>query len=201
VSRRTLVTACIAVLLASPAAAQQDTAHKKATMATYPAGAKRAAGAAMSDAALVRNALSAAPKAIAEHAAVIVPDSSGKMRTLREGTNGWTCVPNDPGTPGNDPICFDEQGMKWAQSWMNHDEKPANTAPGIAYMLQGGSDVSAKDPWQKTTTHFVASPPHWMLLWPVDSATSGLSTKPKKTGTWIMWAGTPYAHLMINQIP
>jgi transposase len=28
-----------------------------------------------------------------------------------------------------------------------------------------------------------------------------LSVEPKQTGTWIMWSGTPYAHLMINQRP
>ena len=40
-----------------------------------------------------------------------------------------------------------------------------------------------------------------MILWPYDPGASGLPAKPKKTGTWIMWAGTPYAHLMINQVP
>jgi hypothetical protein len=38
-------------------------------------------------------------------------------------------------------------------------------------------------------------------MWPFDAKESGLSDKEKKAGTWIMWAGTPYAHLMINQKP
>jgi hypothetical protein len=38
-------------------------------------------------------------------------------------------------------------------------------------------------------------------MWPVDAKASGLSTTPKNTGTYIMWAGTPWAHLMINQAP
>jgi hypothetical protein len=84
---------------------------------------------------------------------------------------------------------------------MKHDPKPGNTAPGIGYMLMGGSDISATDPWQTTTETYVSSPPHWMLLWPVDAKTSGLATTPKKNVTWIMWAGTPYSHLMINQKP
>jgi hypothetical protein len=100
-------------------------------------------------------------------------------------------------------MCLDEEGMKWAGSWMAHAERPANTAPGLAYMLAGGSDISAKDPWAKPDKHtqFVASPPHYMILWPYDPKATGLPDKPKKTGTWIMWAGTPYAHLMINQVP
>jgi hypothetical protein len=39
-----------------------------------------------------------------------------------------------------------------------------------------------------------------MMLWPFDPATTGLPTAPKQTGTW-MYAGTPWAHLMINQRP
>jgi hypothetical protein len=38
-------------------------------------------------------------------------------------------------------------------------------------------------------------------LWPFDPQATGLSDRPKNTGTWVMWAGTPYAHLMINQKP
>jgi len=36
---------------------------------------------------------------------------------------------------------------------------------------------------------------------PYDAKSTGFATTPKKTGTWIMWAGTPYAHLMVNQTP
>jgi hypothetical protein len=155
----------------------------------------------MSKEAVIRSATSAAPAHIAKDATVLGPGANGELVELRHGTNGWTCLPDQPDTPGRDPMCLDEQGMAWAQSWMKHEAKPANTAPGIGYMLRGGSDISATDPWAKSTSHYVASPPHWMLLWPVDAEKSGLPTKPKKTGTWIMWAGTPYAHLMINQVP
>jgi hypothetical protein len=120
---------------------------------------------------------------------------------LRQGTNGFTCIPDAPDSNGVDPMCIDEEGMKWAHSWMSHEAKPANTAPGLIYMLAGGSDISATDPWATKTDHFITSPPHWMILWPFDATASGLPTTPKKTGTWIMWAGTPYAHLMVNQVP
>ena len=151
--------------------------------------------------ALIRSALAAAPESVAAHAAVVVPGPDGKMMELRSGTNAFTCIPDNPESPGKDPMCLDQQGLLWAQSLMSHAEKPASTAPGIAYMLQGGSDISATDPWAKSTTNFVKSPPHWMLLWPVDASESGFPTTPKKTGSWIMWAGTPYAHLMVNQVP
>jgi hypothetical protein len=40
-----------------------------------------------------------------------------------------------------------------------------------------------------------------MILWPFDPRRTGLSATPKRTGSWIMWSGTPYAHLMVNQVP
>lgn len=153
--------------------------------------------------ALIKSALAAAPPAIAKGAAVMAPGADGKMIELRPGTNGFTCLPDQPETPGKDAMCLDPQAMIWAQSWMAHDAVPKNTAPGIAYMLTGGSDISANDPWAKMVPGqaFVESPPHWMVMWPFDAKTSGLSTTPQKKGTWIMFAGTPYAHLMINQVP
>lgn len=151
--------------------------------------------------ALIQSAIAAAPESIAMNASVMAMGPDGKMMELRKGTNAFTCIPDNPESPGKDPMCFDEQGMLWAKSLMSHAERPANTSPGISYMLAGGSDISATDPWAKSTTNFVESPPHWMLLWPVDSKASGFPTTPKKTGTWIMWSGTPYAHLMINQVP
>jgi hypothetical protein len=154
------------------------------------------------DAQLIKQALSAAPARIAKSAAVVAPQANGTMKELRPGTNGFTCLPNDPQTPGTDPMCLDSNGMKWAQAWMAHT-KPTNEAPGIAYMLQGGSDISANDPYARPdkNTKFIASPPHYMIMWAFDPATTGLPTTPKKTGSWIMWAGTPYAHLMVNQVP
>lgn len=154
------------------------------------------------DAQLIRQALSAAPARIAKNAAVMAPGPDGNMRQLRAGTNDFTCLPDDPQTPGTDPMCFDANGMKWAQAYMGHTT-PTNTAPGIGYMLQGGSDISANDPYAKAdkNTKFIASPPHYMIMWAFDPKTTGLPTTPKKTGSWIMWAGTPYAHLMVNQVP
>ena len=153
--------------------------------------------------AMIRSALSAAPADIAANASVMAPGADGKLAELRHGSNGWTCLPDSPDSPGPDPMCLDAESMKWASAWMAGAPKPGNTAPGIIYMLAGGSDVSATDPFAKPTasTKFITSPPHWMIMWPFDAKTSGLPTAPKKTGTWIMWAGTPYAHLMVNQTP
>ena len=148
----------------------------------------------------IKRAMSAGPASIAKDAKVIDPDDKGNMITLRDGNNGWTCMPGHPGTVGDDAMCVDQSAMQWAQDWMAHKDKPTNTQPGIMYMLAGGSDWSATDPWA-TSGKPIQEPPHWMIMWPFDSKTTGLPDQVKQTGTWIMWAGTPYAHLMINQKP
>ncbi len=147
--------------------------------------------------AMIRAALSAAPRRIAEGAAVAVPVGSGRLTRLRAGTNGFTCLPGeDPELPQRDAMCLDEQGMKWLLAFRAHELAPGNTAPGIVYMLQGTEDLS-----NVSGAPSMAAKPHWELLWPVDAVTTRLSTTPKEAGTWIMWAGTPFAHLMIYQVP
>ncbi len=128
-----------------------------------------------------------------------VSDATGKVTVLQKGSNRFTCFVGHAGVVGDDPFCADAAGMQWVGSWMAHKPRPANTQPGIIYMLAGGTDWSASNPWA-TKGKPIHEPPHWMVMWPV-SAASGLGTTPKNSGTWIMWAGTPYAHLMVNQEP
>ena len=62
----------------------------------------------MSDEEVIKLALSAAPEAVAKDATVVAMDHDGKMRTLRQGTGQWTCMPGhaDPANP--DPMCGDQ---------------------------------------------------------------------------------------------
>src|SRR5438876_10990318 len=78
----------------------------------------------MSKEAKIKNAMSAAPMSIAKDATIMdFPEAEGgAMATLREGTNGWTCLPNDPSTPANDPMCLDKMGWAWGGAWMSHQD-------------------------------------------------------------------------------
>src|SRR6516162_1656361 len=69
----------------------------------------------------IANALSAGPASITEHAAVIdwpvnPKDGMSHGRVLRQGTNGWTCMPDIPGRSQHDPMCVDETMMKWLKA-------------------------------------------------------------------------------------
>ena len=70
------------------------------------------------DAALIASAMQAAPKSIAEGATIIAMGADHKSRTLRQGSNGWTCMPDNPDSPGPDPMCMDANALAWGQAWI-----------------------------------------------------------------------------------
>jgi hypothetical protein len=149
----------------------------------------------------IQNALSAAPAAVSANAAVMDwPAAPGEaMKQLRAGTNGWTCMPDIPTTPGSDPMCLDATWMQWAAAWMSKTPLTLKTV-GYAYMLQGGSDASNTDPFATqpdSGASWVNSGPHVMVVFPDAAALNGLSTDPENGGPWVMWQGTPYAHVMM----
>jgi hypothetical protein len=52
------------------------------------------------DAAKITNAMSAAPPAVSRNASVLEMTADGNVKMLRKGTGEWTCVLDDPSTPG-----------------------------------------------------------------------------------------------------
>jgi hypothetical protein len=128
----------------------------------------------------IENAMSAAPSAIADNATILdyEMDDAGKFVVLREGSNDWFCFPDTPGTPSNDPQCNDQTWMDWTYA-LFAGEEPNIKAPGLAYMLQGGSDASNTDPAATEPAEgedWVISPPHIMLLLPGDIDQTAFST-------------------------
>ena len=93
------------------------------------------------DAELIKSAMSAAPAAVGKKATVVVMESDGKMRTVRKGTNGFTCMPDNPATPGPDPMCMDANAMEWVHAWVAHKAPPTGKV-GLMYMLEGGTDAA-----------------------------------------------------------
>jgi len=71
-------------------------------------------------------------------------------KVLRQGTNGWTCMPDVPGRPQHDPMCADETMMKWLMATLS-GKKPDIDRVGLSYMLMGEARQAqgaapAKDP-------------------------------------------------------
>lgn len=160
------------------------------------------AGAAKSKEAKMQNAMSAAPAAIGMNATLLDwPEKPGGAPvTLKQGSNGWTCLPDNPASPGNDPMCMDRNAMPWLEAYMAQKKAPPKLAqPGISYMLQGGSDASNTDPFvtKPADGKWMTAPPHIMLFPAGKLDPNAYGTSHDSGGPWIMWAGTPYEHLMI----
>ena len=149
----------------------------------------------------ITSAESAAPAAIARNASVVTVDAKGAMTTRRKGSNGWTCMPDAPDTPGPDPMCFDQNAANWVQAWVGRKPPPAN-AVGLMYMLEGGTDASNTDPYATAPTkenHWVETGPHVMIVGaaPEFYAMYPGQADPDTAAPYVMWSGTPYQHLMI----
>jgi hypothetical protein len=148
---------------------------------------------------MIKSAMSAAPEAVAKDATIIAMNEKMEMRTLKPGTNGWTCFPDMPSTPGADPMCVDKNGMDWAGAWMSHKDPPKGKI-ALAYMLAGGSDASNDDPFAtkpKEGGQWVDTGPHVMVLNP-GKMLDGYPTSAQNTKVpYVMFANTPYAHIMM----
>jgi hypothetical protein len=145
-------------------------------------------------------AIAAGPRHVTDFARIVGTDAQGKRVVLREGSNGFTCQPGNPKVLGGPPSCSNEAARQWSADMAAHKAKPTNAEPGIIYMLAGATQRSASDPSDKTNSTITMGP-HWIILWPFDPKTTGLSVTSKDTGAYIRLAGTPYAHLHIMGQP
>ena len=190
-----LMSAVIGVLaLTGAAQAAEQSGSMSSTMSM--SGMKMSGG----DAAMIASAMSAGPKSISAKATVMAMEANGKLRTLRQGSNGWTCLPDDPSTPGPDPMCGDKNAMAFIAAMTAHKPPPQNQA-GFMYMLQGGTDASNTDPYATKPANgkWIKTGPHIMI---VGAGKAFLDQYPKGAdpdtkAPYVMWAGTPYEHLMV----
>jgi len=160
------------------------------------------AGQATPDAqATIASAMSAAPSSVSAQATILdyAMDDAGKFVVLRDGSNAWSCFPDDANTPGTDPMCFDPTWMDWLYAIVAGD-KPTTAVAGVAYMLQGGSTPSNTDALATAPAAgeaWLSDPPHIMLLLPGKLDQTAFSTDHDAGQPYIMWAGTPYEHIMV----
>lgn len=192
-SYRSLVLCFAAAFLTAGTIAFSQAATQKAP----PPPAKKPAAAAPSaaDAAMIKSAMAAAPLEIAKDATIV----NGEMKVIRAGTNGWTCIPDMPTTPGPDAMCLDKNAFEWAHAWMSKKDPPKGKM-GIGYMLTGGSDASNTDPFATKPAangKWVETGPHMMVLNIGDMFAGYPTTATNTKVPYVMFPGTPYAHLMI----
>lgn len=147
-----------------------------------------------------------APPYIGDAATVVGGDGQVK----RQGSNEWTCLagngrerPADgwPSPHVASPICADPEGMKWIQAYVS-GAKPKLERDTIIYMQAGDEGYDNTDP--SVIEQKDAKPGQWIesgghvMLMPKDPKSIAKFTSDFNTGNpYVMFGGTPYAHLMI----
>jgi hypothetical protein len=153
----------------------------------------------LSDDDITKTVRFAAPRAIVDHATIVSMSDEGSLRVIRQGSNNFTCMAEDP-LRGPGPMCADQNGLKWMQALIARQIPPAD-AVGLIYMLAGSTDASITDPFAQRpapTENWVMTGPHVLILGErklMDGYPRG--PKPDVSQPYVMWAGTPYEHLMI----
>ncbi|MFI4969466.1 MAG: hypothetical protein ACHP7D_04620 [Lysobacterales bacterium] len=197
----TTLAACLVVLTFAAQAADKPHATDKMQAAGKMHPDKMHADKkAPADAELIASAMKAAPANVAKGATIVAMDEHNAMRTLRKGSNGFTCMPDNPATPGPDPMCMDASALEWANAWMAHKTPPSGKV-GFMYMLAGGTDASNTDPYATkpdASNHWVKTGPHVMVVGADATFYDAYpkSPDPDTSQPYVMWAGTPYQHLM-----
>ena len=125
--------------------------------------------------ALIAKAMSAAPAAISANATIMLWDGT----VLREGSNGWTCIPGFAEGDEENPACLD---AAWTQYVLSDAGSEGNKAEikstGVSYML-------------------ASDPPHMMIIVPEEGGYEGLNTEPGGGKAWVMWGERVGRHIML----
>ena len=153
----------------------------------------------------IKTYTSAAPGFIGDFATVV--GASGEI--LREGSNGWTCLPFIPMPKmgfktANEaaPACADANAVAWANAYIAQS-KPEIENDGWIWMKHGDTGVDNFRPYSegdKENTDpedWIYSGSHLMLMPKDPSSLEGVSTDFTTGAPYVMMQGTPFVHLMI----
>ncbi len=154
-------------------------------------------------------AVQAAPEDFRDDATVLGYDAEGALAVLREGTNELVCLAPDPSSGSFSVACYHEdlepfmargrelrdegvEGMardsiRWQEVESGELEVPYGAA---LHVLHGSgfdpSTATIHDPFLR-----------WVIYVPGATAgTTGLSVEPAEGEPWLMFPGTPGAHIM-----
>lgn len=153
------------------------------------------------------------PEAMRASSAVLGYREAGRLVQLRAGTNGMICLADDPADPAFHVACYHDsmepfmaRGRALRASGVTGDQVDTvrfrevrqgtlrvPAFPAALYSLTG--DSLAWDP--ATNAVRGARPLHVVYMPFATTATSGISDVPSADRPWLMFPGTPKAHLMI----
>ena len=148
----------------------------------------------------------AAPSFIGDAATIL--DANGDV--LRQGSNEWYCRSGNPRSEPESgwasaheamPLCMDSVGLSWLTQYMS-GQPPVIERDVYIWMLHG--DVGEDNTTPMVLNEADSDPQNWiesgahLMLMPKDpSSLSEFSSDFNEGGPYVMFQGTPDAHLMI----
>jgi hypothetical protein len=173
-------------------------------------------GQAQSAAVQIEGAVQAAPEALRSGAAVLGFDESGSRAWVRAGNNNLVCLADDPSDDQFSVACYhrslepymargrelfaegvtgaERDRIRWEEAESGTLEMP--DAPATLYVLTGSGFDPASEHVSEAYLRFVVYTP-WATV-----ESTGLPDRPAEPGApWLMFPGTPGAHIMISPPP
>lgn len=153
------------------------------------------------------------PAELRASATVLGYDAAGKLVTLREGTGAMRCLADDPAQETFHVACYHRalepfmargralraQGVRGEQVDTVRFREIA--AGRLAMPRTGGALYTLSGPagsWNAATGKATGVRPLFVYYMPgATGATTGLSETPSRTEPWLMFPGTPKAHVML----
>jgi hypothetical protein len=144
---------------------------------------------------LIASAMSAAPAKVAKGATIVAMEADGKMRTLRQGTNGFSCMPDNPATPGPDPMCMDKNAMEWVHAWIAHTNFQGKS---VLCTCRGGTDAALTRTRPSLMPRIIGSRPGRTMIVGADASFYDMYPKSADPDTSVpyAWAGSSHQHPM-----
>jgi hypothetical protein len=154
----------------------------------------------------------AAPADLRQGAAVLGYNPEGKLVTLREGKNELICIANDPSKNSFSVACYHRDldpymargrallaekitGQKRNEIRWNEVAEGKLSLPREPRTLHVLTGAGFDSKTGRVTDPYL----RWVIYLPFATPEStGLSTKPSENAPWLMFPGTPGAHIMIN---
>ena len=152
---------------------------------------------------LVSEAVTPLPPGLREGATVVRYTESGEREVLRDGTNGLICRAN-PAAPPFVVHCYHRELAKFVSrvNQLNAQGKsPGEVRDQVSAEIRGGrlpAHPAGVAEYFLTGPDAPRSIPIMVVFVPgATSESTGLSSEPDNYRPWLMWAGTPGAHIMM----
>jgi hypothetical protein len=91
---------------------------------------------------------------------------------------------------------------QWSGRRRGRPKRPRPDKVGFIYMLNGDNGASNTDPWatkSEPNNHWIKTGAHVMIVGPSAKTMAEYprTENPDPTKPYVMWAGSPYEHLML----